>query len=73
MCLSDETTLVTTRRLTTTSLNLKQPQREEPQELVDLLNFSVDTLDTEYASVHPSFDMDASIRSDSVGDWADRP
>ena len=35
------------------------------QELVDVLNLSVDALDTEYTSIDPSFDMDASIRSGS--------
>ena len=45
--------------------SLRQPQREEPKELVDLMNLSVDALDTEDEDVDPSFDMDASIKSNS--------
>ena len=68
MCLYDEMALVTSTQEPSPDdqdLNARQPQREEPQELVDLLNLSVDALDTEDESVDPRFDMDASIKSDS--------
>ena len=68
ICLSGETTLVTSAQepsLDDRDLNTAQPQRVEPQELIDWLNLSVDALDTEDESVDPSFDMDSSIKSDS--------
>ena len=40
-------------------------ERLEPAGLADLLDLSVDALDTEDEAVDPSFDMDASIKSDN--------
>ena len=72
ICLSDEVALGTAAQESSLDgrhpdrdQSLRQPQREEHKELVDLLNLSVDALDTEDEDVDPSFDMDTSIKSDS--------
>ena len=47
------------------SSHLEQDLRANPEELADLAMLSEDTLDTEDESVDPTFDMDASTKSNS--------
>lgn len=43
----------------------RHEERNEPEDISDLLNLSHDAIDTENEEIDPSFDLDSSIKSDS--------
>lgn len=44
----------------------KEMQRKEPQMIIDLLNISLEAVNTEDEDVDPSFELNSSIKSDTA-------